>query len=66
MQVERFAEAAASHTLMPEGALHAAIGELGMSHSAWDIPSVRRVAKKFRLTPLATGAQRLDKARRKT
>lgn len=57
LQVERFAEAAASHTLMPEQVLRAVIGELGLSRSAWDIPNVRRIAKKFRLTPLATATR---------
>ena len=57
LRVERFAEAAASHALMPEQALRAVIAGLGLARSAWDIPNVRRVAKKFRLTPLATATR---------
>jgi hypothetical protein len=46
-----------SHVLMPEQALRALIGDLSLSHTAWDIPNVRRVAKRFRLTPLATATR---------
>lgn len=53
MAVERFAEAAASHTLVPDDALRGLISQLGMQRATWDIDNVRRVAKKFRLTPLA-------------
>ncbi|MBM3845179.1 MAG: ImmA/IrrE family metallo-endopeptidase [Verrucomicrobia bacterium] len=57
LQVERFAEAAASHTLMPEPSLRAVITKLGLSRSPWDIANVRHIAKKFRLTPLATATR---------
>ncbi len=53
MAVERFAEAAASHTLVPDNALSEVIGQFGLQRTAWDIEKVRRVARKFRLTPLA-------------
>jgi Zn-dependent peptidase ImmA (M78 family)/DNA-binding XRE family transcriptional regulator len=48
--VERFAEAAASHALIPEHALHAAVPGRAQS---WDIDAVRRIAKRFRVSPLA-------------
>lgn len=49
--VERFAEIAASHALVPEGALENEIASLKLSE--WDIPSTRRLARRFRITPLA-------------
>jgi len=48
--VERFAEAAASHALIPEHALHAAVPGRAQP---WDIDAVRRIAKRFRVSPLA-------------
>ncbi|HEY2344222.1 MAG TPA: ImmA/IrrE family metallo-endopeptidase, partial [Chthoniobacteraceae bacterium] len=48
--VERFAESAASYALLPEAALRAAAPDLSQ---AWDIAAVRRVAWRFRVTPLA-------------
>jgi Zn-dependent peptidase ImmA (M78 family) len=56
-EVERFAEGAASHALVPEDALRAVIGQLGLQRASWDIENIRRVAKKFRLTPLATATR---------
>ena len=53
MAVERFAETAASHTLVPDNVLREVVGQFGLQRAAWDIEKVRRVAKKFRLTPLA-------------
>jgi Zn-dependent peptidase ImmA (M78 family)/DNA-binding XRE family transcriptional regulator len=53
LAVERFAEAAASHTIVPDDALRDLIGRMAMQRTTWDIDNVRRVAKKFRLTPLA-------------
>ncbi|HEX8310942.1 MAG TPA: XRE family transcriptional regulator, partial [Chthoniobacteraceae bacterium] len=47
--VERFAEAAASHALIPEAALRASIAGV----SSWDVSRVRQVARRFRVTPLA-------------
>ena len=57
MDVERFAEVAASHALVPEDALRSVIGQLGLHAAEWGIENVRRVAKKFRLTPLATATR---------
>ena len=48
--VERFSESAASHALVSEDALRGAIGQ---RPSTWDIASVRRLARRFRITPLA-------------
>lgn len=51
--VERFAEIAASHALVPEQALRAEIAALGLASSVWDIDSTRRLARRFRITSLA-------------
>ena len=51
--VERFAEIAASHALVPEQALKAEIAAMGLESSAWDIDSTRRLARRFRITSLA-------------
>jgi len=52
-KVERFAEIAASHALVPEATLSTVIGNLRLRHTTWDIQDVRRIAKAFRITPLA-------------
>ena len=52
-KVERFAEIAASHALVPEATLSTVIGNLRLRHTTWDIQDVRKVAKAFRITPLA-------------
>ncbi len=57
LDVERFAEVAASHALVPENALRDMIGQLGLQRAEWSIENVRRIAKKFRLTPLATATR---------
>lgn len=57
LDVERFAEVAASHALAPEETLRGVIGQLGLQRAEWSIENVRRVAKKFRLTPLATATR---------
>ena len=57
LDVERFAEVAASHALVQEDALRGVIGQLGLQSAEWSIENVRRVAKKFRLTPLATATR---------
>lgn len=49
--VERFAEIAASHALVPEAALNDEIASL--KAAGWDIASTRRLARRFRITPLA-------------
>lgn len=51
--VERFAEIAASHALIPEAALTREIAVLGLSPSGWDLQAIRRLARRFRITPLA-------------
>lgn len=51
--VERFAEVAASHVLVPEDALRSMIVQLGLQAAVWGIEEVRRIARKFRITPLA-------------
>jgi len=51
--VERFAEVAASHALVPEDALRSIIEQLGLHAAVWTIEEVRRIARKFRITPLA-------------
>ncbi len=48
--VERFAESAASYVLVPEAALRAATPSRSQD---WDILAVRRLARRFRITPLA-------------
>src|SRR4029079_11886437 len=47
LEVERFAEVAASHALIPEDALRMVIGQLGLQRTEWGIDNVRRVAKRF-------------------
>ncbi|MGH7119623.1 MAG: ImmA/IrrE family metallo-endopeptidase [Acetobacteraceae bacterium] len=55
-KVERFAEIAASHALLPEQALAEQVHELGKARS-WNIESVRRLARRFRVTPLAAATR---------
>ncbi len=57
LDVERFAEIAASHALVPGDALREMIAQLGLQRAEWSIENVRRIAKKFRLTPLATATR---------
>ena len=57
LEVERFAEMVASHTLVPEEALRDLVGQFRLQQAAWNIENVRRVAKKFRITPLATATR---------
>jgi Zn-dependent peptidase ImmA (M78 family)/transcriptional regulator with XRE-family HTH domain len=56
-KVERFAEIAASHALVPEESLRAIVKQLGLSGGAWEIGRVRRVAKQFKITPSATATR---------
>ena len=51
--VERFAESAASHALVPEDALANVIRAERLPQNNWDIGDVRKLAKKFKLSPLA-------------
>lgn len=55
--VERFAEIAASHALVPEVFLRAEIASLGLAAARWDISNVRKLARRFRITPLATATR---------
>lgn len=55
-KVERFAEIAASHALVPEQAFVEQVEAL-MSPQPWDIQSVRRLARRFRITPLAAATR---------
>lgn len=48
--IERFAEEAASHALVPEDVLRAMVGR---RPATWDIPAVKQLARRFRITPLA-------------
>ncbi|MGH9392723.1 MAG: XRE family transcriptional regulator [Terriglobales bacterium] len=60
-KVERFAEFAASRAMVPEQAFAEQVQALGTPQS-WDIESVRRLARRFRVTPLAA-ATRLRESR---
>jgi Zn-dependent peptidase ImmA (M78 family)/transcriptional regulator with XRE-family HTH domain len=51
--VERFAEAAASHALIPEDVLERFVSSRNAGDPIWDITQVRGLAKRFRITPLA-------------
>jgi Zn-dependent peptidase ImmA (M78 family) len=54
--VERFAEIGASHALLPEALLESAVREAGrVGHK--DLESVRRLAWRFKMTPLATATR---------
>jgi Zn-dependent peptidase ImmA (M78 family)/DNA-binding XRE family transcriptional regulator len=57
LEVERFAEVAASHALVPEIALREMIGQLGLQQAEWGVENIRRLARKFWLTPLATATR---------
>jgi Zn-dependent peptidase ImmA (M78 family)/DNA-binding XRE family transcriptional regulator len=52
-KVERFAEIAASNALVPETALRTVIRNERLSNSSWDIADIRKVARAFKITPLA-------------
>jgi Zn-dependent peptidase ImmA (M78 family)/transcriptional regulator with XRE-family HTH domain len=52
-EIERFAEEAASAALIPEEALAALLAKSGVERDRWDLVQVRRLAAKFRVTPLA-------------
>ncbi|MEW6668370.1 MAG: XRE family transcriptional regulator [Thermodesulfobacteriota bacterium] len=53
LEVERFGEEAASATLIPEGTLSVFLGRMNVPPEGWDIPLMRSLAGKFRVTPLA-------------
>lgn len=51
--VERFAEETASDILIPEEALESFLRRMSVGRDEWDVPLVRNLAAKFRVTPLA-------------
>ena len=51
--VERFAEEAASAALIPEESLAGFLRHMSVPPDAWDVPLVRSLAAKFRVTALA-------------
>lgn len=51
--VEQFVETATSYAIVPEESLKAKIHDLGLQGNNWDIENVRRLGRKFWLTPLA-------------
>jgi len=53
LEVERFAEEAASAALIPQEMLSSILERMDVSPDAWDISSVRSLAGKFNITPLA-------------
>lgn len=53
LEVERFAEEAASEAIIPQRALASQLSAITMSRDGWDLASVRSLAAKFRVTPLA-------------
>jgi Zn-dependent peptidase ImmA (M78 family)/transcriptional regulator with XRE-family HTH domain len=55
--VERFAEEAASHVLVPEEALVRAIVEARLPRHDWDIGDVRLLAKRFKISALAAATR---------
>jgi Zn-dependent peptidase ImmA (M78 family)/transcriptional regulator with XRE-family HTH domain len=55
--VEGFAEVAASHALLPEEALKQQIQDLGLGKGIWDIDGMRNLARRFKMTPLATATR---------
>ena len=51
--VERFAESAASHALLPETLLQAHAATMAGTAGNWTLQEVRRLARRFWITPLA-------------
>ena len=51
--VEQFAETVTSHTMVPETALAGIIRDQGFDADQWGLDEVRRLARRFRLSPLA-------------
>jgi Zn-dependent peptidase ImmA (M78 family) len=52
-QVERFAEEVASHVLIPAQTLTNFLTRMSIPRDTWNVPLVRQLAGKFRVTPLA-------------
>ena len=53
LQMERFAEEAASAAIIPEESLGGFLRHMSVPRDAWDVQLVRSLAAKFRVTPLA-------------
>lgn len=53
LDVERFAESAASHALVPEALLQAHAASIEGNAGNWTLQEVRRLARRFWITPLA-------------
>ncbi len=53
LDVERFAESAASHALLPEALLQAHAAAMAGNAGNWTLQEVRRLAHRFWITPLA-------------
>jgi Zn-dependent peptidase ImmA (M78 family)/transcriptional regulator with XRE-family HTH domain len=53
LDVERFAESAASHALVPEALLQAHAASMAGNAGNWTLQEVRRLARRFWITPLA-------------
>ena len=51
--VERFAEEVATEILIPEDVLQGFLRRMSVARDTWDVPLVRSLAAKFRVTPLA-------------
>jgi len=52
-EVERFAEETASAVLISQQMLEELLRQMSVRRDAWDVESMRRLAKRFRVTPLA-------------
>jgi len=53
LDIERFAESAASHALLPEALLQAYASPMAGNAGNWTLQEVRRLARRFWITPLA-------------
>ena len=53
LDIERFAESAASHALLPEALLQAHAAPMAGIAGNWTLQEVRRLARRFWITPLA-------------
>jgi len=52
-RVERFTEEVASAVLIPQAALEDQLRGISVARDGWDVPRVRSLASRFRVTPLA-------------
>ncbi|HMP90633.1 MAG TPA: ImmA/IrrE family metallo-endopeptidase [Kiritimatiellia bacterium] len=56
-QVERFAENAAAHALMPDALVQGLVQDHKLSRVDWTIDDIRGLARRMRVTPLATATR---------